>query len=426
MPQILTVIQDTAFKKTTTSNRPGSDRIATLAGSKFEIKYAYKVGQYCFVELLQPVAPVGQLGYFYLPHVKVKLDEIRGVWLTNVDSAALTSRDHIRTALIRLKNLGYNTLYPDVWNKGFTLYPSAIAKPLVGASVFPNSPFEGRDMLAELIALARPMGFRIIPWFEYGLMVLPGSQIAVKHPEWITLDRNGDRIRTKLIDGKVDTSIWLNPCHPGVQQFITSLIAEVAQTYDIDGIQLDDHFGFPVELGYDRFTQNLFRTETGRIAPVNHLDLAWGRWASGKVTALLLKIFRAVKAKRPNCLISISPSPLRFSQDNYMANWQDWDQQGLMEEFVVQLYRDKLQSFSGELDKPELAVVRDRIPAIIGLMAGQRDWKMTSEMMRSQVRTVRSRNFSGVAFFFYETVFFQQLHPEKVARSVAELQTLFA
>jgi uncharacterized lipoprotein YddW (UPF0748 family) len=424
MPQ-LTVIQDTAFKKTTTSNRPGGDRIGLPAGTKLEIKYAYRVGQHCFVELVQPLATIGRLGYFFLPHVKVKLDEIRGVWLTNVDSSVLNSRANLEAALTRLKNLGCNTLYPVVWNKGFTLYPSAIAKPFVGASVFPNSPFENRDMLAELIALARPLGFRIIPWFEYGLMLLPGSQIAAQHPEWITLDRNGVRIRTKLADGKPDTSIWMNPCHPGVQKFITSLISEVAQKYDIDGIQLDDHFGFPVELGYDRFTQDLFRKETGRSAPVNHLDLVWGRWATQKVTNLLLQIFRAVKTKRPQCIISLAPSPLRFSKDNYMADWQAWDQQGLMEEFVVQIYRDQLQAFKAELTKPEVLVMRDRIPATIGLIAGQSDWKITTEMMRSQVTTVRSQAFSGVAFFFYETLFFQQLRPQKVPRSLGEVQGLF-
>ena len=40
---------------------------------------------------------------------------------------------------------------------------------------------------------------------------------------------------------------YLNPCHPEVQTFLTDLIVEVVQAYPVDGIQLDDHFGLPLE-----------------------------------------------------------------------------------------------------------------------------------------------------------------------------------
>jgi uncharacterized lipoprotein YddW (UPF0748 family) len=426
--QTLTVIQNTVFKKAATSSS-SAERVPISAGRIVNVKYAYRVGNHCFVELENSLGTVGRLGYFFLAHVKVKLDEVRGVWLTNVDSTVLNSRENIKTALTKLKKLGYNTLYPVVWNKGFTLYPSAIAKPLVGASVipvaqFPDNSFENRDMLAELIELGRPMGFRIIPWFEYGLMVMPDSQIAAQHPEWITLDVNGDRIRTKP-DGQRDTSIWMNPCHPGVQKFMTSLIAEVVEKYDIDGIQFDDHFGFPVEMGYDPLTQDLFRREKGFSAPRNHADPDWVNWASGKMTDLLLQVFRAVKAKRSSCLISLAPGPLGFSVENYMANWQAWDQQGLIEDCVIQLYRNSLQAFMAELDKPELAVIRNHIPTSIGISAGDRVEFISTELLRSQVEDVRRRQFAGASFFFYETVFFSKIGARKVPRSEAELQSVF-
>ncbi len=35
-----------------------------------------------------------------------------------------------------------------------------------------------RDLLAEIIELAQPLKMRVIPWFEYGLMVPPQSAIA--------------------------------------------------------------------------------------------------------------------------------------------------------------------------------------------------------------------------------------------------------
>ncbi|MBW4636930.1 MAG: family 10 glycosylhydrolase [Gloeocapsa sp. UFS-A4-WI-NPMV-4B04] len=288
---LLTVTQNTFFKKINaqSTNPPPQKVFSVNAGQSFNVKYAFRVGVHYFVKLKQPLDPVGEIGYFFQAHVDVQAEELRGVWLTSVDSNVLNSRDTIKSGLEELKKLGFNTIYPVVWQRGFTLYPSDIAKEFIGSPVMPDSAFENRDMLAEIIEEAKPHGFRVIPWFEYGLMTLPGSQLEQRHPELLTLDSkpNPDKIRLKSHDkNKPDDHVWLNPCHPEVQKFMVDLIADVAARYEIDGIQLDDHFGFPVELGYDKFTQDLFKAEKGIDAPQEHTEPEWVEWASGKVTNL--------------------------------------------------------------------------------------------------------------------------------------------
>jgi len=52
-------------------------------------------------------------------------------------------------------------------------------------------------------------------------------------------------------------------------QFIQDLIIEIVSKYDIDGIQFDDHFGLPVELGYDAFTGWAIYSKTqGKRPPI--------------------------------------------------------------------------------------------------------------------------------------------------------------
>ncbi|WP_223278643.1 family 10 glycosylhydrolase [Nostoc sp. 'Peltigera membranacea cyanobiont' 232] len=46
--------------------------------------------------------------------------EVRGVWLTNVDSQVLFSSQNLKNALSRLNKLNFNTIYPTVWNGGYT------------------------------------------------------------------------------------------------------------------------------------------------------------------------------------------------------------------------------------------------------------------------------------------------------------------
>lgn len=431
---LLTITENTLFKKTTakSSELPDNDKLSVNAGQSFDTKYAFRVGQHCFVKLQEELGTVGRMGYFFLPHVNVEVEEVRGVWITNVDSDVLHSRTNIHNSLKRLKDLGFNTIYPVVWQRGFTLYPtkSEIAKAFIGSPVMPDPKFanENRDVLAEIIEEAEPHGFRVIPWFEYGLMAPPNSPIAQRHEELLTLNIGGEKIRLKSHDAnKPDDHVWFNPCHPEVQKFMVDLIADVAERYEIDGVQLDDHFGFPVEMGYDQSTQDLYWAENSeRVAPQEHTDEDWVNWASSKVTSLLTQIFKAVKAKRADCLISISPNPQGFSKKQYLADWKFWEQEGLAEEVVLQVYRDNMLDFIGERNKREVTDARDHIPFTIGIMTGLKGDPVDFELIKEQVNKTREKDFAGVSFFFYETVFNEKLEPSILARSESDLQGLFA
>lgn len=407
---LLTINKDTFFNKhNCKSNKlADKDKIIVNRGEKFNIKYAFKVGDGCFVKLEQKLGNIGKLGYFDRKDINVEITEIRGTWLTNVDSDVLHSRTNIEVGLQRLKNLGFNTIYPVVWQRGFTLYPSKVARDFIGFSVMesPNF-FQNRDMLAEIIEIAKPLNLRVIPWFEYGLMTPPNSPLAQKHPDLLHLDSRQNKNRLKSHDkDKPDIQAWLNLCQPKVQQFIVDLIADVAERYEIDGIQLDDHLGFPVEMGYDLFTQNLYEHEqqVEAIAPY-YKDPNWVNWATNKTTQLLEKIFHAVKSKRSDCLISISPNPQEFSKKYYLADWKLWIERGLVEEIVLQVYRDNLSAFIREISKLEVLEAKNHIPVIIGILSGLKNKPLPLSLIKDQIQQTRITNLAGVSFFFYETFF---------------------
>ncbi len=356
---------------------------------------------------------------------------IKAVWLTNVDSQVLNSRENIASGLKQLHQLGFNTIYPVVWQRGYTLYPSTVAESWTGALTMPNSPFTGRDLLAEIIELATPYNLRVIPWFEYGLMVPPRSTIASQFPELISIDHRGQQQRVITASGKQDPQVWLNPCLPQVQDFLVDLIADVVQRYPVAGIQLDDRFGFPQELGYDGFTQQLFQQQRAKTAPNNHGDPAWIDWGCQIMTALLDRVVRAVRSVRADCLVSISPNPLGFSRRNYLADWQAWHQAELIDELVLQVYRDNSLAFSGELNRPEVVKIRQQIPTTIGILAGLKTKPIAAEIIKQQTAIALAHgssaadSFAGVAYFFYETVIHQQLTPTVVARTPSALTDIF-
>jgi uncharacterized lipoprotein YddW (UPF0748 family) len=347
--------------------------------------------------------------------------ELRGVWLTNIDSNVLFSKDNIRDAVRRLDRLNFNTIYPTVWNGGYTLYPSKVAKEAYGVEVDPNPSFVDRDMLKEAIAQGHRKNMSVIPWFEYGLMTNADSPLARRHPEWLTKKRDGSVV-TRMHN---ENLAWLNPAHPEVQKFLVDLIREVAVEYDIDGIQLDDHFGMPVAMGYDDYTVELYKREhRGRKPPENEKDPTWMRWRAQKVSDLMSKIYVAVRSRKPNAIISLSPNPREFSYEMFLQDWFSWARLGLVDELIVQVYRNSQERFLYELNalqSPDVIRVRQRVPISIGILTGLRVMNVDISQVEQQVKTARDRQFAGVAFFFYESLgnrdtAFQSMFPIRATR----------
>lgn len=129
------------------------------------------------------------------PHVPAST-ELRGVWLTNVSSAVMYVPWGLNRALHQLAELNFNTIYPVVWNRGHTFYPSEIAKPETGRYQAPLlGVFRlGQDVLATFVSQGHKQGLRVIPWFEYGFMAPANSFLVQRHPDWLTSRRDSTKM----------------------------------------------------------------------------------------------------------------------------------------------------------------------------------------------------------------------------------------
>jgi uncharacterized lipoprotein YddW (UPF0748 family) len=356
------------------------------------------------VMLLSPMSYAqnqGKPGIYLQERAPNQATELRGVWLTNIDSDVLFGRRRLENALQRLKELNFNTVYPAIWNWGWTLYPSPVAGKVIGKQLDPEPGLRGRDILKEMTIQGHKKGLTVIPWFEFGFMAPADSELAKRQPQWLTSRRDGSQVWK---EGK-HNRVWLNPFHPEVQSFIKSLILEIVKNYDVDGIQFDDHFGLPSELGYDKFTVKLYQKEhNGQLPPKDPKNPEWVKWRADKITAYLQEVFREIKNIKEDCLVSIAPNPQRFSYEYFLADWQQWERMGLVEELILQIYRNDINVFISELERPEVKAAQSHIPVSIGILSGLKDRTVPLKQIETQVQVVRDRGFAGVSFFFYETL----------------------
>ncbi|MEL4894022.1 family 10 glycosylhydrolase [Crocosphaera sp. Alani8] len=324
--------------------------------------------------------------------------EIRGVWLTTNDTETLLDQPKLEEAIAQLSRLNFNTVYPVVWNSGYALYPSAIAEKK-GIQPFVHRGFQGQDPLTDLIDKAHAKGLLVLPWFEFGFMAPPSSELAKKHSQWLTHKRDGKQT-TISAAGEV---VWLNPFRPEVQQFITSLVLEVMDLYDVDGIQFDDHLSLPSELGYDQYTVNLYKQETEKDPPANPEDPAWLKWRADKLTAYVSKLNKAIKSKKSNAIFSVSPNPYDTAYQGHLQDWFNWVKQDLVDEIVVQVYRPDLQSFVRQIEKPEIKETLKKIPTGVGILTGLRNRQIEMEFIQEKVLAAKQHGL-GVSFFFYDSL----------------------
>lgn len=329
------------------------------------------------------------------------IPEIRGVWLTNIDSQVLFSTQNLRNGMSRLARVNINTIYPAVWNWGYTLYPSQVSEKVIGRALDPEPGLQRRDMLQEAVTEGKRHNIRVIPWFEFGFMAPSDSELAKRKPQWLT--QRFDGTKTKM-EGTHER-VWMNPFHPEVQQFILDLVVEIAKNYDVDGIQFDDHMGLPVEYGYDEYTVALYKQEhNGKAPPENKDDPEWVKWRADKITAFMERVFAAIKQANPDCIVAVSPNPQTFAYTQYLQDWQTWERKGLVEELLIQVYREDLKLFSQELKQEPVETARQHIPVGIAVLAGLKNRPTSLNLIQNKVAIVRNKGFAGVSFFFYESM----------------------
>lgn len=279
------------------------------------------------------------------------IEELRGVWITNVDSDVLFSRESIVEAMDYLADRGFNVVFPVVWNKGYTLHPSEVAFEAFGKRQDPYFATRGRDPLQELITEAHRRGMEVIPWFEYGFASVygdaSGGHIIQANPHWAARDAQGRIATMASISRSASPFYWMNAIHPEVQQFMIDLMMEVAQNYDIDGIQGDDRLpAMSVNAGYSDYTKQLYASEhDGAAPPSQYNSSAFVQWKADKLTNFAGKLFRTLKRQDSTLIMSFSPSIYSFSLTNYLQDWPNWIDSGYVDIVHPQAYRYDVASY---------------------------------------------------------------------------------
>jgi uncharacterized lipoprotein YddW (UPF0748 family) len=287
--------------------------------------------------------------------------EMRGLWVAtvaNIDwpSRKTLSADQQRAELLgildRAKATGFNAIFLQVRSASDALYASTL-EPWAIQLTGTQGKDPGYDPLAFAVAEAHARGLELHAWVNPYRAGNAADSVSLASNHVFRTRRDLVRV--------YGSSLWLDPGEPDVQDHVISVVKDIVQRYDVDGVHADDYFypyqqrdangatiDFPDSASYARSGSTLPRDD----------------WRRANVDQFIQRLYQEVHAVKPHIDVGISPfgiwrpgnPPGVTGLDAYATLYADsrkWLQQGWVDYLAPQLYwadSPPQQSFSALLD----------------------------------------------------------------------------
>lgn len=309
-------------------------------------------------------------------------EQTRALWVTRT---TLGSPESIRQMVAAAQAGGFNTLLVQVRGRGDGYYSGTIeprAPELGGKPAF--------DPLATVLEQAHGAGLKVHAWVAVNLVsssvTLPASRdhVIYRAPEWLMVPRElaaevkkidlrspayvGRLARWTRAHSSIVEGLYTSPLHPAAQDHTTAVIGEIAAKYDVDGIHLD-YVRFPNEdFDYSPAAMEQFKAsilpdlsdrEKREAAARALLDPAaypnlfperWNDFRRSRLTSLVIKIRTAVKAARPDAIVSAAVVPdAQQAFDHRLQDWRGWIDQSLLDVVCPMAYTADADTFQKQI-----------------------------------------------------------------------------
>ena len=298
---------------------------------------------------MKPLLALITLSVLVCSTASAQQKEFRGAWIATVDNIDWPSKGNYnaneqKAEFIRIvdmhKRNGLNALVVQVRPATDAFYPSPYepwSEWLTGKQGRPPAPYY--DPLQFMIEETHKRGMEFHAWFNPYRAVfniakssIAPSHVTRLHPEWFLT--YGDKR-------------YFDPGHPGAQQFVTRIVKDVVERYDVDAIHFDDYF-YPYRIAGKEFPDQKSFQKYGK-------GLSKDDWRRSNVDSIIVSLSRIIKLTNPKCKFGISPfgvwrnasqdsingSPTSAGQTNYDDLYADillWLRNGWIDYVAPQLY----------------------------------------------------------------------------------------
>jgi len=247
------------------------------------------------------------------------------------------------------------------------------------------------------------------------------SHLYFTRRDWTEANHYGKmdwRIDLSLPPAPEWEGVFLAPTHPDVNPYLRSVVLEIINHYDIDGIHLDyvrfqdDFYGYNAtgeQIYANQYGIDPMDIARGIISPrfgwsIEEADSIQNTWASfkqQKITELVKGIRDDIDHFRPNVKLSaaVKPNPqtarLRWSQD-----WTDWISDGILDFAVPMNYYKENQDFTREINAITSSISTEKQNSI---MIGIATYNQDARSVVDKVMLTRMNGYQSISLFSYNS-----------------------
>jgi len=365
-------------------------------------------------------------------HAQEPITEVRALWVVRT---TLTSPAAIATMVSAAHAGGFNTLLVQVRGRGDAYFQNGLEPRPAALGAQPAF-----DPLATVIARAHDAGLRVHAWVNVNLVSganeLPAARthVVYRHPEWLMIPRAlaeelaavdprspgylGRLARYVRSQPNELEGVYLSPVSPRSAEYTTSVVRDIVERYDIDGLHLD-YIRYPRDdFDYGRDTLTAFRASVAvDLAPADrrrydrraadHEPLIytqafpdrWRAFRTARLTALLTSLAKTVKAARPSALVSVAVVPdAQEALAHRLQDWSGWLRDGLVDVICPMAYTTDAAVFAAQIGTAR------EIAGAHALWAGIGAYRLSPAQIVEHVRTARRVGAGGVILFSYDSL----------------------
>lgn len=211
--------------------------------------------------------------------------------------------------------------------------------------------------------------------------------------------------------------LYLSPVHEGAAAHTEAVVADLVERYAVDGVHFD-YIRYPnTDFDYSRGTLDAFRqdvvrdlTEADRARyddrlagePTIYTEAFPERWLEfrrARLTALVVRLHGAIRARRPEAIISAAVFPdAEDAFDHRMQDWPRWIERGLLDAVCPMAYTT------------DAAVFRTQIASVRAHAAGRPVWagigayRLSSSETIENIQVAREVGARGIVLFSYDNL----------------------
>jgi uncharacterized lipoprotein YddW (UPF0748 family) len=245
-------------------------------------------------------------------------EEMRGVWVSYMElsmenESSKTQKafeDKFTEIAQKCRESGFNTLIVQVRPFCDALYKSSYfpwSHILTGTQGV-NPQYDALQIMCDI---CKENNLKIHAWIN------PYRVSSNETPS--KLSDNNPYIKNPEIAIKTDNGIFLDPSNETAQQLISDGVKEIAENYDVDGIQFDDYF-YPTE--DESFDKKQYQAYIEKYGKENSMSL--DNWRMQNVNTLICKVYRTIKSVDLSVEFGISPQGNIGNNDGLYADVKSW------------------------------------------------------------------------------------------------------